>query len=529
MLMVRTDGGAVSGRAFRDDGRDALRGVDRRGRDLPADARQPVEAQRLDRGEGRLDRGEGRLDRGEGRLDRGDGRLDRADGRNEGRLDRGDRGEGRLDRGVVDRSDGRLDRGDGRGDARVDRGDGRLERHHGDPTVVALDQRAFRQGHGGAAGPLDSRGGLRVVGNRSPVDSHGFDFDRRGARPGERDRDRDAAGLPIPPGRDRFDPAVDFRRDDRYRDNLPEAAALRDRRVDDRFIGPEPRDPHLRGGHRFDEVRDERLPGRGQLDDRQGRDRMLPRRGPYDFDLVPVPDVRAQDLPANQRRVPLLPTPAEELSRRGSRGDIYDRDLPRAGREGARDDRGRRDPRDPDFVPDLGRDERGRRDPLEAGFGPLDLARGSRDFPRDAARDPLWERDLNKDLAREVPGPGRRGRATPTEDIPLDPGGRDRGRLDPAKRERERSPRREEDKLEGIGGAGEADLVKKKEEAERADRIRDGARDKLEASDARSTRSADDMRDSASQRLKKESGPASGRPSSLRGGRDRDSQSDGKR
>ena len=221
----------------------------------------------------------------------------------------------------------------------------------------------------------------------------------------------------------------------------------------------------------------------------------------------------------------------EELPRRGGRGDIYERDLPRAGREGTRDDRGRRDPRDPDFGPDLGRDDRGRRDPQEADFGLPDLARGMRDFPRDGVRDPLWERDVTKDLAREMAGPGRRGRATPTEEIPLEVDrSRDRSRLDPLKRERERSPRREGDKVESVGI--EMDLAKrpldKREDGERADRVKDGARDKLEASDARSTRSADDMRESAGQRLK-DSAQASGRPSSLRGMRDRDSQSDGKR
>ena len=547
---------------FRDDGRD---GGDRRGRELPPDARPPMEGQRmerpdarmdrgdlrLERGDSRLDRGDNRLDRGDSRLDRGDNRLERGDGRADARLDRGDarldRGDSRSDRGDrtlvrgegrVEGRDSRMDRAEGRldrNDSRMERGDGQIDLRRGEPPVADLDQRGFRQGRGGAPGLLDNQPGMRGIGRHSPVDNRSFEFDRRGSglrddagvRLGERDgrmdreRDREPAVLAGLPPRERF--PGEFRRDDPgFRDPVPEGL-LRDRRPDDRFMGHDARDQPPRGDRRFDDSRDDRLTPRVQMDDRQGRDRM-PRRGgpPYEYGRGPGPDVRPPDLPPNQRRGPLLPTPLEEVPRRR---DPYEREVPRVGREGVRDLR----------------DDRGQRDQREGDFGP-DMGRGIREGPRDAGRDPMWEREVGKDrrgLDRNTPRDSprdlanRRGRGTPTEEALVDPDrSRDGERLDSGRRDRDRSPRRDVDKLKEGTAAGDGEGGKrhldKKEEGQRGEASREGGREKVDVCDARSTRSADDVRELASQRSKKDEGEAAaGRAG--RGGRERDSQSDGKR
>ncbi|XP_076435763.1 uncharacterized protein LOC143275497 [Babylonia areolata] len=544
--------GSSGGRLYRDDGRE---GGDRRGREVIPEVRPPLEGGRLDRPDRSEIRSErdARLDRGDGRLDRGDGRMERGDSRGEGRLDRVegrmDRGEGRLERGDsrgdrgLPRNDSRHDRLD-RVDNRLDRGDVQMEHRRGEQPVPPMDQRGFRQGRGMGAGPGpgDGRGAMRGVGSRSPVDNRGFEFDRRdpvvGGRPGDRDarmmdRDRELGGLgQLPPPRDRFLPAgpAEFRRDDpAFRDIIPEAGgggAIRDRRGDDRFIGPEGIDLPPRGDHRFDDVRDDRVPGRGQGEDRQGRDRMMPRRGGhFDFGRGPGPEVRPPDMLPNQRRGPLLPTPVEEPPRRGGRGEAYDREPQRVGRDGPRDARegrgGRRDQRDGDLGPEMGR--------------------GGREPPREGVRDPpAWERDAAKEGRAGRDGPrdlGRRsggGFNAPGEDFPLDADrSRDADRSDSKRRDRDKeaqdadpspSSKRGGDKKEGEAGNGGGGK----------DSVRG---EKTDASDARSTRSADDVRELAGPRGKDGEpavaaavGGAGGSGAALlKGVRDRDSRSDGKR
>ncbi|KAL8592463.1 hypothetical protein ACOMHN_021405 [Nucella lapillus] len=536
------------GRMYRDDGRE---GGDRRGREVIPEGRPSLDGGRMERPDSRADRGDGRLDRGDNRLDRGDNRLDRGDGRldrNDGRLDRGDnrldrgdnrldrgdsrldradsRGEGRLDRGS---GDGRLDRGDNRGlargEGRLDRGDNLMEHHRGEPPAPAGDQRGFRQGRGMGSGP-DGRGGSvrgGMAGTRaSPGETRGFDFDRRGdgvgGREGRLDREVVGGGLVQlpPPPRDRFLPGPDFRRDEPpgFRGNLPEGGVpLRDRRGDDRFIGPEGIEiPPPRAERRFEDGREDRMRG-PPGEDRLGRDRMLPHRGGgghFDFGRGPGGGLEGgppqppppPDLLPNQRRGPLLPTPVEEPPKGGGgRGEVYDRDPPRVGR-----DRARRDTRDADFGPEMGR--------------------GGREGAREGMRDPgAWERDKDRRLAGNRDGgprepPGRRGGAGGGgggfgEDVSKRRGGgeRDRG-----------SPRRDGDRTKDNPSNPEADR--------RADK-KDGGESKEggvtrgekggDASDARSTRSADDVRELAGSRGKEAGGGG------VKGGRERDSRSDGKR
>lgn len=539
-------GGSNGGRLFRDDGREQGRGSDRRsGRDAPVELRPPLEIPRSDRGEGKLDRPGSRVERGESRLERGDIRMDRD---RDVRLDRGerervegrfDRGDIRLDRGLertdvrglervdsrgLERSDSRLERG---GENRLERDDARMvDRRRDDPP---LDPRGPRPGRGQIPVPVDIRVGLgRGIVNLSP-DLSAFELERRGVssqkdggltpRLGERElhleRDPSRVGM-LPLGiRDRFEPpTVDFRLEDPrgdhrgFRDNLPETM-LRDRHADERFGLPDPRI-----GRRFDDARDEKMLGRGgplEVDRQRGGDILLPprRSGAYELDRLP----QAADLLSAQRRGPLLPTPPEEAPRRGGerRGEGYERDLPRAGRD-VRDDRGlRRDQKEADFPPDL-RDSRGRRDDfgLPIGSGRDFGGRGDHVWERDG--DASKERDIGRDALldsrgggqRDQPLPRGRGRATPTEDVALD---RDIGKRD---RDKGRDP--------------DADFSKR-DRKDDADRGKESGRDKPD--DTRSTRSADDARD----RGKVEGGDASvpGKPGSARGARERDAQSDGKR
>ncbi|KAK7484825.1 hypothetical protein BaRGS_00023868 [Batillaria attramentaria] len=536
---VGTGGGGTGGggRMYRDDSRDSLRGGDRRGRDMPPEGRQPPMDARAD---SRLDRGDNRLERGDSR---GEGRVDRGIDRGEGRIDRGDRsldrsGEGRMERRdrSLDRSDSRLDRGENRldrGDNRMERGDNRMDRRRGEPHTPPFEQRGFRGRQSGVPGASEGRGGMRGMGDRSPGDGRGFEFNRRGGREGQMVRYNE--------------PQSDFRqmRDERgFRDEFPEGNLLRDRRGDqmDRFDvldGRDARDARPRG-RGFDEPRDDRSVGRGPGDDRISRDRMPRRGGMYEFDQRPASansdNRNASDMSpvdsrqSQQRRGPLLPTPAEEAQRRGA----YDSE--RGGRDATRD----------------GRDDRGRRDQRDAEFG-LDSDRaslsgrgGGRDSSRDG-RDAVWDRnsvrerdmgkdardagrDLSRDASRDTLQGGRqserRGRISPSDVTAESDRGRDRSREDSR---RDSPARREGSKTRDSVSGQDLDSSKRhadKDDDRERDR-KDGPRDKVEVSDARSTRSADDVRETASPRGRRSAAEMGGKAASLRDMRD--SQSDGKR